>query len=55
MSPDSDSRLQLRFTLMSVGSVLALVGLYLDQRHLITLALAVLVVGFSLRFLPRRD
>ncbi|MFQ5536645.1 MAG: hypothetical protein ACE5GJ_04260 [Gemmatimonadota bacterium] len=39
----------------SVGAVLALGGIYLDDRRIVAGATAVLVVGFLLRFLPPRQ
>lgn len=47
-----DPFLEWKVRLFSVAAVLVLVGLYLDNRWLTGLAIALLVVAMLLRFLP---
>lgn len=44
-----------RVRLFAAGAALALAGMYLRMDWLINVALAVLLLGFGLRFLPERD
>lgn len=44
-----------RVRLFGGGAILALVGIYFNARWLIWAAMAVLVVGFLLRFAPTPD
>jgi hypothetical protein len=46
-------RLEWRIRLMGVGAILAVIGMYFEARWMIWIAIAVLVLGFLLRFLPR--
>ena len=47
-----DPHLMMRFRLLAIGIGLALGGLFLDLGFLIWAALAVLMLGLGLRFLP---
>ena len=47
--------LEWRVRIFGAGAILALVGMWAQWRWLITVALAVLLLGFLLRFLPPRD
>ena len=44
--------LELRVTLFGAGAILALVGMATEQSWLINVAIAVLIVGVLVRFLP---
>jgi hypothetical protein len=44
--------LEWKVRIFSVGAVLALVGIYLDERWMTGAAIGVLLLGFVLRFLP---
>lgn len=48
-------RLEWRIRLMGVGAILAVVGMYFEARWMIWIAIAVLVLGFLLRFLPGEE
>jgi hypothetical protein len=52
-SPRDDRFLEWKIRLFSVAAVLALVGIYLDERWMTGTALVVLTAGLLLRFLPR--
>lgn len=49
----SDRHLEWKVRLFSVAAVLALVGMYFDERWMTLSALAVLLVGVLLRFGPK--
>ncbi len=51
-SKRAGSFLEWRTAVFAVGATLALGGIYLDQRWLVGVAIAVLVGGMALRFLP---
>ena len=48
----SSHHLEWRIRLFGVGAIVGLAGMYARIRWMIWIALAVLVVGFLLRFLP---
>lgn len=51
--PDREVKhLAWRVRLFGAGAILGVLGIYLDARWLIWVAIAVLVVGFFLRFVP---
>ena len=55
-SPDRPVRhLKWRLRLLSLGGVCAVAGLYLGSRAVIWVAIAILIAGFLLRFLPGPD
>jgi hypothetical protein len=55
-SPDRPVRhLKWRLRLVSLGGAVAVAGIYLESRALVWVAIAVLVAGFSLRFVPGPD
>lgn len=43
-----------RIRLFGAGAILGLAGIWTDTGWLVTLAIAVLVVGFALRFVPEK-
>jgi len=49
------SRLQLKVWIFSLAAILALAGMYLDQRWMTGVALAVLATSMFLRFMPSAD
>ena len=49
-----DGWLQVKLWLFSIGALLALVGMFLENDWVIGGAGLVLLAGFALRFLPRR-
>jgi hypothetical protein len=54
--PDREVKhLEWRIRIFGGGAILALVGLYFEAGWMIWVAIGVLVAGFLLRFLPRRD
>jgi hypothetical protein len=48
----ADRYLEWKVRLFSVAAVFALVGIYMDNRWLTGTAIALLLAGFALRFLP---
>ncbi len=51
-----DPHLEIKIALFSVGAILALVGMYLENRWVVSAAIAVLAAGFLMRFRrPDRD
>ena len=50
--PGEDRYLEWKSGLFSVAAVVAMVGIYLDERWMTGTALALLVAGMLLRFLP---
>ncbi len=55
-STTSDPRfLEWKVRLFTIGAVLALAGMYLELDWMVALAIAFLVAGFTLRFVPRPD
>lgn len=46
--------LEWRVRLFGAGAILAVVGMAADAEWLVNVAIVVLVVGFSLRFVPER-
>ena len=54
-SKPSLEHLEWRIRLFGVGAILAMVGIWSGQGWLINLAIGVLVIGFALRFLRRRE
>lgn len=54
-SDRSTEYLRWRIRLFAVGAAIGLVGIFTEVRWLIWVAIAVLVVGFALRFLPATD
>jgi len=47
--------LEWKVRLFTIGAVLALAGMYLELDWMVALAIAFLVAGFTLRFVPRPD
>ena len=53
--PDREVRhLRWRVRLFGAGAVVGLVGIYLDASWVVWAAVAILVLGFGLRFLPEK-
>ena len=53
---EASPHLEWRIRLFGVGAILAMVGIWAEQRWLVNGALVVLVLGFALRFpKPARD
>lgn len=46
--------LQVRLILFVIGATLAVAGMAMEQEWLMNVAIAVLIVGFVLRFVPER-
>ena len=53
-SKTSLAHLEWRIRLFGVGAILAMVGIWADQRWLVNVAIIVLLVGFGLRLLRAR-
>lgn len=51
----TDRFLALKTTLLLVGIALGLLGMTLDNRSIVGVAIAVVLVGFAIRLLPRGD
>ena len=51
----SMAHLEARIALFGAGAILAMVGIWSGQGWLINVAIGVLLIGFALRFLRRRD
>jgi hypothetical protein len=49
------AHLEWRIRLFGAGAILAIVGIWFEQDWLVNLAIGVLLVGFGLRFLGRRE
>lgn len=50
-----DPYLPLKMAIFVIGAAFGLAGMAMDERWLILTGIAILAVGFLLRFLPRRD
>ena len=48
------AHLEWRVRLFGAGAILAMVGIFADQAWLVDVAIAVLLIGFGLRFFGRR-
>jgi hypothetical protein len=53
-TPPSPAHLEWRIRLFGAGAILALVGIWSEQRWLINVAIGVLLIGFAMRFLGGR-
>jgi hypothetical protein len=53
--PGSAGHLEWRIRIFGVGAIVGMVGIWSDQGWLVNVAIAVLLIGFAMRFLRRAE